>query len=76
MRDEESPLSVYFDVVDKYLSEGCDMTKAMIIANNQMGVAQQERRVFPADVFHETMKDVELLIKRRPDYDKYEVTYA
>jgi hypothetical protein len=76
MRDEDSPLSVYFDIVDKCLSEGHAVTRAMIIANNQMGVMQQQRRVFPNDVFLKTMKGIEYMIKRRPDYADYDVSYA
>jgi hypothetical protein len=76
MHEKDSPLSIYFDLVDNYLSSGCDVTKAMILANNQMGVAQKEKRVFPSDLFLQTMKDIEHMIKQRPDHGKYEVAYA
>lgn len=70
--ERDSPLSVYFDLVDNYLSARHDVTKAMVLANNQMIRAQQETNPFPQDLFLQTMKDIEYMIKRRPDYKDYE----
>lgn len=72
-QEKDSPFNVFLDMVDSNLSAGCDVTKAMVLANNQLCAAQRERRPFQPVDFERAMMEIVHMIRRRPDLDQYEV---
>jgi len=73
--EKDSPFNIFLDMVDGNLSAGCDVTKAMVLANNQLVAAQKERRPFQPSEFDRAMVDIVHMIRRRPDSEQYEQVF-